>query len=228
MDKKTGISRCDRKFEFYLSWLESEGIEYEILDYHLNNFDKLKDCSSLVLTGGKDINPEITGTGEKYSDKSKYVPERDKFEMKLLDYAFENKIPVLGICRGMQLINCKLKGTLIADLESKGKLNHKKYDDTRDRVHSVNISEGTLLQEIINEKSGEVNSSHHQGIDKLGESLTTAALSEDGVIEGIEWKDKNDKPFLIGIQWHPERMVNKESNFSKKILKRFKRETENS
>lgn len=89
--KKTGITRCDRNFEPYLNWLKSADVEYKILNYHENNFEDIKDCSSLLLTGGDDIFPEFYNDWEDGKDRTKYKPERDGFEFKLLDYAFRKK-----------------------------------------------------------------------------------------------------------------------------------------
>ena len=228
MKKKTGISRCDRNFDFYLRWLESGGIEYIILDYHKNNFGDIKKCSSLLLTGGDDIFPEFYNDWEDGKDRTQYKPERDGFEFGLLDYSVENKIPVLGICRGMQLINCKLNGNLISDIETVRKVNHRKYSDSKDRRHAVSVIENSLLYDIVKQKEGEVNSSHHQAVDRTGEGLAVTSKSNDGIIESIELADKDCKPFFLGVQWHPERMKDKDNPFSKNILLRFKIETENS
>ena len=118
MKKLAGISRCDRNFDFYLKWLESGSIPYKILDYNLNNFEDVKDCSSLLLTGGDDIFPEFYNDWDESKDRSKFKPQRDGFEFRLLDYALETNLPILGICRGMQLLNCKLNGNLINDIET--------------------------------------------------------------------------------------------------------------
>jgi len=226
--KKTGISRCDTNFEPYLNWLKSGNLEYKILDYNENNFNDIKECSSLLLTGGVDVFPEFYNDWEDGNDRSQYKPERDGFEFKLLDYAFENKIPILGICRGLQLINCRLNGSLINDLETVRNVNHKKYNESKDRVHEVMIYENTLLHEITKINQGEINSSHHQAIDRVGEGLMVSAKSTDGIIEGIELSNKNKSPFFIGIQWHPERMIDRTSPFVVNILEAFKKETENS
>lgn len=225
MSKKTGISRCDRKFEFYLDWLKSQAVDYVVLDYHLNNFDDIKQCSSLLLTGGDDIFPEFYADWEDGKDRSNYKPERDGFEFRLLDYALANSMPVLGICRGMQLINCKLNGSLISDIKTVRNIEHRKISDTEDREHEVMLTEGTLVHNIIKEKHGTVNSSHHQGIDRLGEGLIVSARSHDCIIEAIEPDNKNSMPFIIGIQWHPERMKDLSSPFRTNVLKRFKKET---
>jgi putative glutamine amidotransferase len=224
--KTTGISLCEKKFVHYTSWLESENIKYIILDYRKNNFDDIKNCSSLLLTGGADIYPEFYNDWDDGLNRTQYQPERDGFEFKLLDYALLNKLPVLGICRGMQLINCRLNGNLIFDIGTIRGTDHKKINDEEDRLHKVKISENSLLGEIIKESVGEINSSHHQAVDRLGEGLMISAKSPDGIIEGIEWLEKKNKAFLLGIQWHPERMKDRESPFVKNILLRFKEETE--
>lgn len=228
MKKIAGISKCDRRFEFYLNWLKRGGIEYQVLDYHQNNYEDIKKCSSLVLTGGDDIFPEFYNDWEEGSDGSKYKPERDGFEFRLFDYAIEKKMPVLGICRGLQLMNCRLKGSLINDLETIRHVNHKKFEDSRDREHDVIVFKGTLLYDIIKEEKGIVNSSHHQAIDRLGEGLMITSKSKDGIIEGIELADKTNAPFFIGIQWHPERMIDLNSPFTKNVLNKLKEETEKS
>jgi len=224
--KKTGISRSDTKFERYTKWLEYGGLEYIVLDWEKNNFDDLKQCSSLILTGGVDIFPEFYHDRENGKHREEYIPERDGFEFKLIDYAFENKYPILGICRGLQIINCKLNGSLINDIETVRGTNHKKISSTEDRIHNLNISENSLLLEIVKKKSGQVNSSHHQSIDRVGEGLKVTAKADDGIIEAVEWDDKTGKPFMMCIQWHPERTTDKESPFSKNIFEKFKIETE--
>ena len=227
MKNTAGISRCDRNFQFYLNWLESGNIKYIILDYIKNNFDDIKKCSSLLLTGGDDIFPEFYNDWEDGKDRLKYKPARDGFELKLFDYALSNPLPVLGICRGLQLINIRLKGSLINDIETVRGTNHTKISETEDRMHEVNLFENSLVYEIVQEKRGTVSSSHHQSVDRLGEGLSVTAKADDGIIEAVEWEDKTLKPFLLAIQWHPERMKEQNSPFAKNVLLRFKQETEN-
>jgi putative glutamine amidotransferase len=183
----------------------------------------------LLLTGGdEDIFPEFYNDWEDGKDRLQYKPERDGFEFKLFDYVLNNSLPLLGICRGLQLINVRLNGSLISDIESIRRTNHKKISDEEDRVHSVNVSENSLLHEIVKKTKGNINSSHHQGIDRLGEGLIVTAKADDGIIESVEWEDKSNKQFLLGIQWHPERMKDLSNPFTKNILFRFKQETEGS
>ena len=223
---KAGISKSDSKFERYTKWLDEGGLDYIVLDWEKNNFDDIKSCSSLILTGGVDVFPEFYNDWEDGKHRTEYIPERDGFEFKLLDYVFENNLPVLGICRGLQIINCKLNGSLVNDIETIRGTNHRKISSTEDRIHNVNVSENSLLYEIVKEKSGLINSSHHQSIDRVGEGLRVTAKADDGIIEAVEWDDKTGKPFMICIQWHPERTTDKESPFSKNIFERFKSETE--
>ena len=227
MTKKTAITKSDSKFENYLGWLESESLPYKILDWEKNNFDILRDCSSLIMTGGVDLFPEFYNDWEDGKSRDMYIPERDGFEFKILDYALEHNYPILGICRGMQVINCRLKGSLLSDIETIRGVNHRKIDSTQDRIHSINIIENTLLHEISGLNEGIVNSSHHQAIDRLGEGLIVSAKSADGIIEAVEWLESDTKPFLLAVQWHPERMEDRTTPLSRNIINEFKQETNN-
>ncbi len=225
--KLIGISKSDSKFERYTNWLEANNLEYIVLDWDTNNFDDIKKCSSLLLTGGVDIFPEFYNDWEDGKNRDEYIPARDGFEFKLLDYAFENNYPILGICRGLQVINCKLKGSLINDIETIRGTNHRKISQTEDRIHNVNVKNASLLYELVKQEKGTINSSHHQSIDRLGEGLVISAKADDGIVEAVEWEEKEGKPFLLAVQWHPERVQDKESVFSKNIIDKFREETYN-
>lgn len=210
------------KHENYVNWLKgNDAIEVIKLSEEDNNAEAIKDCDALVLSGGIDINPEFTGHEIEYPNKPDvWHPERDQFEKSLYEYALDNSMPVLGICRGLQLVNVLQGGTLIDDLSH---LNEKhKKEETSDKEHTININENSLLNEIVQVKEGEVNSAHHQSIDKLGKELMINSQADDGTIEGIEWKDKTGKPFMLCVQWHPERMFQfKSSPLSENIRNRF-------
>lgn len=213
-----GITYTETSFDYYVKWLEFFGIEFSILDYRdndaLKNFDK---CSGLILTGGVDIYPELYNDWENKEDVGKFKPERDGFELKLLGSAVERNLPVLGICRGCQLINVYFRGSLVYDLESIRKVNHRKIANGIMRLHEVKLSHGSALFDMIGMKEGTVTSSHHQAVDRPGEGLRVTAKAPDGVIEGIEHENKK----IIGVQWHPERFGNFESAFSKNLIENF-------
>ena len=222
------VAKADSKFERYLKWLDVYNVKYEIIQYGNGEPDikKLDDCSGLMLCGGKDIYPEIYCDWDSKDSGYEYNPERDGFELNLLEKAIKRKIPVLGICRGLQLMNVHFRGSLIFDLEEIRGVNHKKITPEEDRLHDVRIFSDTLLYKITGVENTVINSSHHQAIDRLGEGLMINAKSDDGIIEGIEYADKTNKPFFIGVQWHPERFKDFDSPVSKNILDKFISECE--
>jgi putative glutamine amidotransferase len=120
--------------------------------------------------------------------------------------AWERELPVLGVCRGLQLINITLKGGLVQDLGIAGDGMHEANAGI-DKQHGVRIESDSLLAEVTGCLSGEVNSAHHQAVGQLGEGLRVNCYAEDGRIEGIEWAEPAGRPFLLAVQWHPERML---------------------
>jgi putative glutamine amidotransferase len=124
--------------------------------------------------------------------------------MQVFEFARQQNKPVLAICRGLQLVNIALGGNLIQDLQENGFENHRKGPDG-DKEHKIEVRAGTLLAQIAGVQQGFVNSAHHQGLDQIADELKVSAFSEDGVVEAIEYKDAK-KPFLLAVQWHPERM----------------------
>lgn len=225
---KIGLTKTYSKMQRYIDWLEYYKVNFDILDFE-NDKDgiaKMQECSGLILTGGIDIYPELYCDWDTTETKGTHNPQRDGFEMHLLDIAFEKKLPVLAICRGLQLVNVYFRGSLIFDLWDIRKVNHKKISDTEDRSHGITIFENTLLHEITGETKAVVSSSHHQAIDRLGEGLIISAKSDDGIVEGVEFADKANKSFLLGIQWHPERYKDYSLPTSYNVLNTFLKETE--
>lgn len=159
-------------------------------------------CSGLLLTGGHDVDPAIYHAvpSEKCGSPCR---ARDEMEGFLLDKALEVKLPVFGICRGIQFMNAHLGGTLYQDLDTEHPSaieHHMKppYDRT---AHDVEILPGTHLADILGAGIHGVNSYHHQAVKDPAPSVNVMAVSEDGLIEAIEVKGQ---PFAIGVQWHPE------------------------
>jgi putative glutamine amidotransferase len=192
------------------------------LGYKQNNLDDIKKCYGILLTGGEDVHP-------RFYNKLEYLElcyqddmdeKRDEFELKVLEFTQQNKIPVLGICRGLQIANVFFGGTLIPDIPSFGKFNHSKKEGM-DTYHTIHIDVNSKLFKAIGNENGEVNSAHHQSADRVGKGLVANAFSSDGVIEGLEWIDPTNKPYLSLVQWHPERMKNQASPLSTGIRQNF-------
>src|SRR5687768_15750850 len=213
-----GLSKASGspKFENYTNWFRGEEIETIDLMVVEDIAAAMQSVDALVLTGGCDIDPRRYNMPEYSNLCSDIDCDRDEREFAMLAIALEREIPVLAICRGLQVLNVHLGGTLIPDLPSKQESwsSHQKEHETLDRLHHIEVTAGSLLHKATGELSGEVNSAHHQAIDRLGEGLVASATSDDGVIEAIEWLDSMMRPYLLGVQWHPERMVDRSSPFS--------------
>lgn len=161
----------------------------------------------LLLTGGGDVAPDIYG-GAVCPQLMFVDNSRDAIELALTKEFYAIDKPLLGICRGAQVMNIALGGTLFTDIPTQFKTNisHQNQGPNtartrREIVHSVTIAPGTILSEIIGRDETEVNSFHHQAIKKLAEGLVETAHAPDGILEGIEDPSKR---FFVGVQWHPE------------------------
>lgn len=164
--------------------------------------------SGLLITGGAfDIPPEAYGETAK-AGLGQLKPGRTTFEMAVLRVALQRKLPVLGICGGMQLLNVAYGGTLVQDICSEiagAKAHEQKHDRTQPH-HPIEVTEHSVLAECIGGKGQlMVNSTHHQAVKAVGAGLVASAHSPDGVVEAIEFQGKDH--FVLGVQWHPELMV---------------------
>ncbi|MBB2150676.1 gamma-glutamyl-gamma-aminobutyrate hydrolase family protein [Pedobacter gandavensis] len=235
MRKKIGISFTEAGFQNYWNWFTAtelaEDLELLELSFEKGNTEDIEKCDGFVLTGGIDVTPAISGGVEDYPYRpALFSPERDEFERKLYEFAKREKLPLLGICRGMQYINILEGGAVFDDIGEPENAVHKKGE--LDKVHELKVLEGTLLAEIAGETQGMVNSAHHQAVnpDRLGENLmiNAYAVSGSGMVEGLEYKDKENHGFMLAVQWHPERMKDKEIEpFSQKIKEQFIQEVRN-
>ncbi len=154
-------------------------------------------CDGLLLPGGGDMDPKFYGQAR--------IPAcgepnllRDAAEPLLLRAFLAADKPVLGICRGIQVMNAVLGGDLYQDIKP---FEHLPHNDHWAKVHTVTVRRGTLLSRILGQDTVLVNSQHHQAVDRVAPGFTLAALSEDGIVEAIE---KPDAGFCLGVQWHPE------------------------
>ena len=171
-----------------------------------------------LLSGGGDVDPALFGM-RATAQLGSVTPRRDDFELALARYVMnETDKPVLGICRGIQVMNVAMGGTLHIDLPTNGKLCHSLTMYPRNvRTHDVKILPQTRMEEIMEGDTGRVNSFHHQAIRETAECFTVTAVSaEDGVIEAVELPGER---FVVGVQWHPEELT--EYPEAKRLFQRF-------
>jgi putative glutamine amidotransferase len=217
-----GVTDCS-KYDAYAQWISSIGnVRAVRLSPGEDYRSKFDECDGLLLTGGEDVHPRFYNKPE-YFDfcyKEDINEQRDEMELNLLTMSQKNALPVLGICRGLQVGNVYFGGTLIPDIPSFGKFNHSKSGGS-DRYHQVTIDPNSQFRAMLQVGEGEINSAHHQSAELVAPDLVTNAISQDGVIEGLEWKKPEGKPYLLFVQWHPERMKDQESPFSKKVKSSF-------
>ena len=176
----------------------------------------------LVLTGGEDIAPARYGAArhERTGDPH---DARDRTEIALLAAAREARLPVLAICRGLQVANVALGGTLVQDLPSErpSSTTHDRSDARTARVHEVGIAGGSSLSAAIGARTIMVNSSHHQAIDRVAPGLTVTGTAPDGVVEGAEWTGDADW-WMLGVQWHPEELMQTPEGWDRALFAAFR------
>lgn len=167
--------------------------------------DYISSIEGLLLTGGGDVDPERYG--ENLDGSVRIDARRDAFELLLYQKALEKGIPILGICRGIQLINIASGGTLNQHIE-----HHNRIDEEgNQRFHNVNVVENSTLYRIFGVPALETNTVHHQSVKSTAPGFRISAVSGDGTIEAIE----SEKGFVIGVQWHPEELYRTQNVYRK-------------
>jgi putative glutamine amidotransferase len=218
----TDPMRDEATFEMYASlarrWIP--GVEAQILSCVTGTFSEIERCDALLLTGGGDVHPKFYSRDEDVTLAREVKVGRDLFEFDIIREAMGRGMPVMGICRGTQVFNVAMGGSLIPDIEAAGFGSHRR-GGAPERLHGVKVKKGSLLNEIAGVTEGIVNSSHHQAVDAVGRGLRVAARSDDGIIEALEWGDPAGKPFVILVQWHPERMSDTAGPFSRNLIERL-------
>jgi putative glutamine amidotransferase len=172
----------------------------------------LDGVQALLLTGGSDVDPALYGEAP-HPRLGPVFRDRDDFELALVREALERDLPILGICRGHQVLNVATGGTLLQDIPSDlvGGEVHDSERERWQRSHDVRILPGTRLRELLGEDTVAVNSFHHQAVKDLGRGLRVSAVSgKNGVVEGIEAEASR---FVLGVQWHPESFWNQAEDF---------------
>lgn len=194
----------------YVSAVQEAGgapIIFPSLDVHVDDPGRLIDLvDGLFLPGGRDLDAELYGSVA-HPSNDQPLRVRDELEIALTQLARERDIPILGACRGMQVLNVAFGGTLEQHLGDRIDLTPHRNIYGEHTAHPVSILPDTLLRSITHEAEFEISSHHHQGVDRLGEGLVVSASAPDGVVEAIE---TTDGAFCLGVQWHPEERLDPE------------------
>lgn len=164
----------------------------------------LEGASGLLLCGGGDIDPALYGR-PRHPRTHNVSQKRDIFESTFLGAALERDLPVFAICRGMQLLNVHLGGTMDQHLlDDPAKLDHYRDRPLAEPAHNVALKEGSVVALAMGDTNVAVNTHHHQGLDDVADALDEIGYSEDGVLEVVVSREHT---FVVGVQWHPEAMV---------------------
>lgn len=151
----------------------------------------------VVITGGHDIDPVLYAAEPEIQPR--HDPERDALEAAIIDHALQQRLPLLGICRGAQLLNARCGGNLLQELRSLRRMTSNRW--TVLPLKTLLVSEGSRLQQLLETSQGRINSLHNQAIDRVGQGLQVSGRDLDSIIQAVE---ATDHPFLLGVQWHPE------------------------
>jgi putative glutamine amidotransferase len=183
----------------------------------------LTDVAGLVLTGGEDIDPAYFREPAHPATGSPHEA-RDTYELALARRAHELRVPTLAICRGVQVMNVALGGSLVQDIPSQigASIDHDPSGKRAERVHDIAIERGSRLAEIVGVEKIAVNSSHHQSLSHVAPPLTVVARSSDGVIEAAESRDP--AWWMVGVQWHPEELTATPEAWDRRIFQAFAKE----
>jgi len=219
-------SKPDKYYGNYPKWIHKADPKAQTINMYELGVDSavtlLKTCDGLIVTGGADVYPGWYG---KISDTARcgsFDLYRDTLEMALIKEAIKLKMPIIGICRGEQIINVTLGGSLIIDIPTDHDTMVKHMQkDWKNCFHQVDIIDNSLLHHICQTTNGKVNSNHHQAIDKMAPGLHAVAYAPDEIVEAVEWRDVIDKGFLLAVQWHPERLDTVNVSLSLPIAREF-------
>ncbi len=197
-------------YQNYINWLKSVDSTIVIVDMinkkPIQAATELEKCYALLLTGGLDVYPGRYGK-ENDTSRCEIDPYRDSVEFALIKKALKMKLPILGVCRGEQILNVVMGGSLIVDISQDYDtiVKHRCGDDAP-CFHEIQIIPGTLLYDAGKVLYDTVNTYHHQAVNKLANAFKITARSNDGIIEAYEWRHPKNKPFLLAVQFHPEKL----------------------
>lgn len=178
--------------------------------------EMVRRCDGVLFTGGDDVDPKLYGK-KLAPDLQKTLTvegaERDLREMILVDEVFQQRKPLLAICRGHQMVNVALGGTLVVDIKKQipGALNHRQLEKKAEVVHEARLTGDSLLAKIAGKQKLGVNSTHHQAVGRVAKPLRVTAAADDGIVEAMELRreDAGLLPYLMTVQFHPERLASR-------------------
>ncbi len=202
-DSSGAIHQWIRDLDPDVNLVEAYSLSPDSLDWYMSH------ASGIIIGGGGDVSPSLYGKPEYTGVCAGVDPYRDSLETSLIGYAIKQQLPLLGICRGHQIMNVTAGGSLIPDIPTYigCTVDHR---STKDSAHMVVVRQGSFLHGIVLNDTLFVNSRHHQCVDDLADSFTAGAHAEDGIIESIEpsgpsgFNGENGNVFILGVQWHPE------------------------
>ena len=176
--------------------------------------------AGLLITGGEDVDPAHFGQAP-HPAAGRPHAARDACELALSRVACERRIPTLAICRGAQVLNVALGGTLVQDIPSQRPLaaGHDLSDRRCERVHPASIDAGSRLADIVGATRISVNSSHHQAIDRVADSLRVTACCDDGIVEALEPREPGW--WMVAVQWHPEELTETAEDWDRRLFAAF-------
>ncbi len=183
----------------------------------------LTDVAGLVLTGGEDIDPGLFGEDRHPSTGDPHAG-RDAYELSLARIAYEQRVPTLAICRGAQVMNVALGGTLVQDIPSQhpSEIDHDPAERRNERVHAIDVDPESRLADILGTTSIAANSSHHQSVNRVAEGLRITARSPDGIVEAVEASDP--AWWMVAVQWHPEELTGTAEDWDRRLFAAFANE----
>ncbi|ADK31829.1 gamma-glutamyl-gamma-aminobutyrate hydrolase family protein [Brachyspira pilosicoli] len=216
----SGYERAYVNDDYVLSVTRAGGIPFIIpmIDDDDDIKAQIANVDGIVLSGGYDIDPIYWGE-EVNSKLGRIFPRRDNHELKIIKYALEMKKPILGICRGCQIINVAFGGSLYQDLSfiKDCYIKHSQSAKPYEPTHNITTKEGSIIREIVGD-SLRVNSFHHLAIKDLGKGLIATSHSTDGIVESVEYTENGN--FVFGVQFHPE-MMHSHYDFALNIFKKL-------
>ncbi|MGH7618168.1 MAG: gamma-glutamyl-gamma-aminobutyrate hydrolase family protein [Gemmatimonadaceae bacterium] len=180
----------------------------------------LRDVAGLVLTGGEDLDPALFGEAAHHATDAPHAA-RDAYEVALARAAEEQRVPTFAICRGAQIMNVALGGSLVQDIPSEepSDVEHSPDGKRAERVHAVEIDPGSRLARIVGTTHIRTNSSHHQAVRRTANALHVTARSEDGIIEALEPRDP--AWWMVAVQWHPEELTATDDPWDRRLFAAF-------